>query len=145
MSNSKSFLKHYRKAREARKVHMNEILFANSLEALRPAQGPGFLSLIPRVLAKKLDVVFQVQEEGKPPSPVRDFLHRGFLNPSPVVTHKVSVMSVVSASTLVVKEGTATPDSPIAIKGKDFRVNGLTQSQKWSVGFGPSREVVVWE
>jgi len=24
-------------------------------------------------------------------------------------------------------------------------VNGLGQSQKWPVGFGPSREVVVWD
>jgi hypothetical protein len=60
MSNSKPFLKFYQKAREARKVHMDEILFADSLEALRPAQGPGFLSLIPRVPAEKGDVVFLV-------------------------------------------------------------------------------------
>jgi hypothetical protein len=123
MSNSKPFLKYYRKAREARKMHMEEILFADSLEALRPAQGPGFQSLIPTVPAEKVDVVFSVQDKGKPPSPVRDFLQRGFLNPSPVVTHKVSVVFV---STPVVKEGAATLDSSTAIKGEDFRVNGLT-------------------
>jgi hypothetical protein len=30
-------------------------------------------------------------------------------------------------------------------KGDDSKVNGLSQSQKWPVGFGPSGEVVVWE
>jgi len=34
---------------------------------------------------------------------------------------------------------------PTVEKGDDFRVNDLSQSQKWSVGFGPSGEVVVWE
>jgi len=39
----------------------------------------------------------------------------------------------------------STPGSPTAIKGEDFKVNGLTQSQKWPVGFGPFGEVVAWE
>jgi hypothetical protein len=73
---------------------------------------------------------------------VRGFLQPGFLNPSPNVTHKVSI---VSASTPVVKKGASTPGSPTAIKGEEFRVNGLTQSQKWLVGFGPSGKVVAWE
>lgn len=142
LSNSKPFQKYYRKAREARDLHMDENLFADSMEALRPAQGPGFLSLLPSDPAEKVAIALLVQDKGKSPSPVRGFLWWGFLNLSLVVTHKVSV---VSASTPVVKEGASTPGSPTAIKGEDFRVNGLTQSQKWPVDFGPSREVVAWE
>jgi len=51
--------------------------------------------------------------------------------------HKVSV---VSASTPVVKEGASTLGSPTAIEGEDFKVNGLTQPHKWPVGFGLSGE-----
>jgi hypothetical protein len=29
--------------------------------------------------------------------------------------------------------------------GEDSRLNGLTQSQKWPVGFGSSEEIVVWD
>jgi hypothetical protein len=54
-------------------------------------------------------------------------------------------VSVVSRSTPVVKGGASTSGSPTAIKREDFRVNGLTESQKWSVGFGASRKVVAWE
>jgi len=133
LSNFKPFQKYYRKAKEAREVQMDENLFADSMEALRPAQGPGFLSLLPSDLAEKVAVVLLVQDKGKSPSPVRGFLWWGFLNLSLVVTHKVLVVSA------------STPGSPTAIKGEDFRVNGSTQSQKWSVGFGPSREVVAWE
>jgi hypothetical protein len=90
-------------------------------------------------------VAVSVKEMVKSPSPVRGFLRRGFLNPSPVVqvnlSHKVSVVSV---STPAVKEGVSTLVSPTAIKGEDFRVNGLTQSQKWLVGFGLFGEVVAW-
>jgi hypothetical protein len=93
-----------------------------------------------------------VKDNGKFPSSVRGFLFRGFLNPSPVMqvnlSHKVLV---VSASTLVVKEGGVVGASlpldgcvnPTAVKGEDFKVNGLTQSHKWPVGFGSPREVVV--
>jgi hypothetical protein len=35
--------------------------------------------------------------------------------------------------------------TPTAVKGEDFRMNGLTQSHKRPVGFGSSGEVVVWE
>jgi hypothetical protein len=49
LPNSKMFQKYYRKAREARIVHM-EKFFANSMEALRPiAQLPGSLSLLPPI------------------------------------------------------------------------------------------------
>jgi len=66
------------------------------------------------------------------------------------LSHKVSVMSM---STPVVKEGGVVGASfpldgcvtPTTIKGEYFKVNGLTQSQKWPVGFGTSREVVAWE
>jgi hypothetical protein len=54
-------------------------------------------------------------------------------------------VSVVSASTPIVKEGASTPGSSTAIKGEEFRVNGLTQFQKWPVGLGLSGEVVAWE
>jgi hypothetical protein len=74
-------------------------------------------------------VAVSVKDTVKSPYPVRGFLRPGFLNPSPVVqanlSHKVSV---VSTSTPVVKESASTPVSPTAIKGEDFRVNGLTQS-----------------
>jgi hypothetical protein len=35
--------------------------------------------------------------------------------------------------------------SPIAEKEANFESDGLTQSQKWPVGFGPSGEIVVWD
>jgi len=35
--------------------------------------------------------------------------------------------------------------SPIAENGVNLRLDDLIQSQKWSVGFGPSREIVVWD
>jgi hypothetical protein len=99
------------------------------MEALRPvAQVPGFLSLLP-VPAVKVDVVLPlaafVKGMCKSSSPMRGCLRRGFLNPSLVVQ--------------------VTPGSHTAIKGSDFRVNGLTQSQNWPVGFGLSGEVVAWE
>jgi hypothetical protein len=91
-------------------------------------------------------VAVSVKDMVKSPSAVRGLLRRGFLNQSLVVqvnlSHKVSV---VSASTSATKEGASTLDSPTAIKGEDFRMNGLTQYQKWPVGFGSSREVVAWE
>jgi hypothetical protein len=54
------------------------------------------------------------------------FLRRGFLLPS--------VFSPLSGYT-----------SPIAEKEVNFTTNGLIQSQKWPVGFGPSGEIVVWD
>jgi hypothetical protein len=101
---------------------MDKNLFADSMEALRPTQGLGFLSLLPSDPTEKVVVVLPVQDKGKSPSPVRGFLRWGFLNPSLVVTHKVSV---IFAFTPIVKEGASTLSST-AIKGEDFRVNGLT-------------------
>jgi hypothetical protein len=129
------------------------------VEALRPvAQLPGFLSLLPPIsdLAEKVAVVLPVQDSagmavsvkamGKSPSPMRCFLRRGFLNLSPVVQVNLSPkVLVVSALTRVVKEGVLTPGSPTTIKGEDFGVNDLTQSQKWPIDFGLSGEVVAWE
>jgi len=87
---------------------MDENLFADSMEALRPR----FLSLLSSDPAEKAAVVIPAQDKGKSPSSARGFLRQGFLNPIPVVTHEVSV---VSASTLVVKEGASNPGSPTAI------------------------------
>jgi hypothetical protein len=120
-------------------VHMDENFFANSMEALRPAtQVLGFLSLLPPIndLVEQLVVVLlvldfvgvavSVKDMGKSFSPVRCFHWRGFLNPSLVMqvnlSHKVSLVSA------------STTNSPTAIKGEDFRVNSMTQSQKWRVG-----------
>jgi hypothetical protein len=98
LPNSKLFQKYYWKAREARKVHMEENFFAASMEALRPvAQVPGPLSLLPPIsdTAEKVVVALPVQDSTgvavsvkdrvKSLSPMRGFLRRGFLNPSPVV------------------------------------------------------------
>jgi hypothetical protein len=41
--------------------------------------------------------------------------------------------------------GGCTSGSLVVAKGEDFKLNGLTQSQKWPVGFSPSREIVVWD
>jgi hypothetical protein len=93
----------------------------------------------------------------KPSTSMKGFLRQGFLNPSPAVKALISHTSlleiVVSSSTPEVKEvGVVGIPSPLGGcitltfgKCNDSRVNGLSQSQKWSVGFGPSEEVVVWE
>lgn len=72
---------------------------------------------------------------------IKGFLRRGFFNPSPAVkvcTHTLLLESVMSSSTLHVKEdgvvGIPSPLSGSTIEsGDDFRVNGLSQSQKWLV------------
>jgi hypothetical protein len=56
---------------------------------------------------------------------------------------------------MVIKDDWVKEDSPplggctsgtlVVAKGEDFKLNGLTQSQKWPVGFSPSRENVVWD
>lgn len=145
--NSELFQKYYRKASEARKVHMEKNFFANSMEALKSvAQVPGFLSMLPPISdpAEKVAVALPVldstgvavfvKDMGKASSPMRGFLRQAFLNPSPVVQ-----------VTSVVKESPLSMGSHTAIKRSDFRVNGLTQSQKWSIGFGLSGEVVAWK
>jgi hypothetical protein len=63
--NSELFQKYYRKAREARKVHMEKNFFANSMEALKSvAQMPGFLSMLPPISdpAEKVAVALPVQD-----------------------------------------------------------------------------------
>lgn len=59
-------------------------------------------------------------------SSVYSFLRRGFLIPS--------APSLLSGCA-----------SPIAENGVNFRLDGLTQSQKWPVGFGLFGEIVVWD
>jgi len=93
----------------------------------------------------------------KPSNSKKGFLRWGFLNPRPamkVFTPHISLLELVmSSSTLNVKEdgvvGFPSPFSgcvtPTIEKGDDFKVNDLSQSQKWPVGFGPSGEVVVGE
>jgi len=85
----------------------------------------------------------------------KGFLQRGFLNPSPAVkastSHSSLLDSVVSLSTLDVKQdgvlGLPSPlngcITPIFEKGNEFRVNGLSQSQEWPIGFDSAGEVVV--
>jgi hypothetical protein len=68
-------------------------------------------------------------------------------------SHSSLLESIVLSSTLDVKEDgvLGLPSllsgcvTPMFEKGNEFRVNGLSQSQEWSVGFDPSGEVVVWE
>jgi hypothetical protein len=132
LSNSKPFRKCFRKAREARKMHLDGISFADALEALRPgAIVPGSISWVPHtreLVALTLPVqdsvvlAVSVKDKGSSPALMRGFLRRGFLNPSPGS----------------VKEGAAASSSSIAIKGEV----SLTQSQKWPVGIGPSKVVV---
>jgi len=93
----------------------------------------------------------------KPSTLMTGFLRRGFLNPSPAVKALTPLTSllelVMSSSTPKVKEvrvvGIPSPlggwVTPIVRKGDDSRVTGLSQSQKWPIGFGPSGEVVLWE
>jgi hypothetical protein len=77
----------------------------------------------------------------KPSNSNKGFLRRGFFNSSPAVkvsTHTSLLESVMSSSTLHVKEdgvvGIPSPSSGSTIEnGDDFRVNGLSQSQKWLV------------
>jgi hypothetical protein len=102
-------------------------------------------------------VVDSVKDIVKPSISKKVFLWRVFLNPSLAVKistlHSSLLDSVVSSSTLDVKEdgviGFPSPLSgcvtPIFEKGDEFRVHGLSQFQKWPVGFDSFREVVVWE
>jgi hypothetical protein len=141
LSDSKPFRKYFWKAWEARKMHLDGISLADALEALRPgAIVLGSISGVPParesvetmalVLPEQDSAVLavSVKDEGSSSALMRGFPRRGFLNPSPV-------------SIPIVKEGAAASSSSIAIKGEV----SLTQSQKWPVGFGLSREVVAWE
>jgi hypothetical protein len=122
-------------------MHLDGLSIADALEALRPgAIVSGSISQVPlaRELVETVALALPVQDsavlavsvkdKGSSPAQMRGFLRQGFLNPSP-------------ASIPIVKEGAAASSSSIAIKGED----SLTQSQKWPVGFGPSREVVAQE
>jgi hypothetical protein len=77
LTNSKLFQKYYRKARKARKVHMEESFFATSMEALRlVAQVPGSLSLLPLISDTAETVVVlpvPVKDRGKSSSLMRGF------------------------------------------------------------------------
>jgi hypothetical protein len=67
------------------------------------------------------------------------------------LTPHTSLLELVVSSTPEVKEvgvvGIPSPlggcVTPTVGKGDDSRVNGLSQSHKWPIGFGSSREVVV--
>ena len=41
--------------------------------------------------------------------------------------------------------GGCTFDTTTTEMGEDFKLTGLTQSQKWSVGFSSSGEIIVWD
>jgi hypothetical protein len=138
LSDAKPFWKYFRKTREARKMHLDGLSVADALEALRPgAIVPGSISRVPpaRELVETVALALPVQDSavlamsvkdmGSSHAQMRGFLRRGFLNPSPT-------------SIPIVKEGAAASSTSIAIKGED----SLTQSQKWPVGFGSSREAV---
>jgi hypothetical protein len=122
-------------------MHLDDLSVADALEALRPgAIVPGSISRVPparepvETVALALSVqdsavlAVSMKDNGSSPALMRGFLQRGFLNPSP-------------ASIPIVKEGATASSSSFAIKGEV----SLTQSQKWPVGFGPSREVVAQE
>jgi hypothetical protein len=89
-------------------------------------------------------VTDSVKANVKHSTPVRGFLRRGFLKPSPAVhvsPHLSPNVSVVSSSTLVLKEDGV--EGAPTLLGKVF--NGLIQSQKGPIGFGSSRKIIVWD
>jgi hypothetical protein len=91
-------------------------------------------------------VADSVKDFVKPSTSMKGLLRREFLNPSPAVKaltpHTSLLESVVLSSTLEVKGigvvGIPSPlggcVTPTIWKSDDFRVNGLSQSQKWPVG-----------
>jgi hypothetical protein len=89
-------------------------------------------------------VATSMKADVKHSTPVRGFLRLGFLKPSPalqVFPHLSHKVSVASPSTLVLKEDWV--EGAPSLLGGVF--NGLIQSQKWLVGFGPSGEIVLWD
>jgi len=169
---SKPFQKYYWKAREGQSVQLDEDLLAKSVAAMisylykKKKKSVAAMRLPVSFTAKEATAMLPVKVSVGVADSVKDivnpyfskkgFLQRGFLSPSPAVkvyTHASHLESVVSSSTLDVKEdgviGLPSPLSgcvtPIFEKGNEFRVNDLSQSQKWLVGFDLSREVVVWE
>jgi hypothetical protein len=173
LSVSKPFQSYYKKARVGRAVQLDESLFQEFVAAMRidiagetkPLQ---LLKLEDCLLAMEvlvaaaqpvLDsvvVAVYLKVVDKQSTLVRGFLRRWFLNPSLLVQVKPLLspeVSVPSSSTPTVKEDglEGAPSllggcvTSTAEKGEDFRMNGLIQSQKWPVGFGPVREIVVWD
>jgi len=151
---SKPFQKYYRKAREGRSGHLDENLVAESMVALSV-----LISFSTKEEAAVIPALRANSVKGfvKPSSSMKGFLRRGFLNPSLAMkastTHTSLLETVVSSSAPEVKEvgvvGLPSPlggcVTPYVRKCDDSRVNGLSQSQKWPIGFGPSREMIVWE
>jgi hypothetical protein len=131
---SKPFQKYYRKAREGRSVQLNEDLLAESLATMRT---PVSFSTKKAVATPPVKV-----SAGMADSVKKGLLRRGFLNPSSAVKastpHSSLVESVVSSSTREVKDdGVIGLPSPLSghvtyffEEGNEFRVNGLSQSQK---------------
>jgi len=139
-------------------VQLDDSLFAEFVAAMR---------LLVRFSTKEVAAVLlvldfagvadSVKDIVKPSISKKGFLRRGFLNLSLAMKvstpHSLLLESILSSLTLDVKEdgviGFPSPLSgcvtPIIEKGNGLRVYGLSQSQKWPVGFDPSGEVVVWE
>lgn len=139
-------------------MHLEKNLFAESIAAMRlPVRFSAKEAVVVLPLMDSARVANSVKDIFKPSNSNKGFLLGGFLNPSPAVKvstpHTSLLESVDSSSTMDVKEAgvVGIPSllsdcvTPTIGKDDDFRVNGLSQSQKWPVGFGPSREVVIWE
>jgi len=145
----KPFQKYYRKAREGCSVQLNEDFLAKSLATMRT---PVNFTAKEAVAAPPVKISAGMTNYVK-----KGFLRKGFLNPCPALIvstpHSSLVESVVASSSQEVKDdgviGISSPlsgrVSPLLEEGNEVRVNGLSQSQKWPIGFDLSREVVVWE
>jgi hypothetical protein len=147
---SKPFQKYYQKAREGRSVHLDELLFAESVAAMRlPVSFTADEAAAVLPMMDSAGVADSMEDIVKPSTSMKGFLWPGFLKPSPAMKvftlHTSFLESVVVSSTLDVKEdGVVRNPSPLGgcitptvEKSDDFRVNSLSQSQKWPVGFGP--------
>lgn len=134
---SKSFQSYYRKGREGRAMHLNEILVAESVAALRIDKHVGFSVAATQPLHDSGGVAARLKVI-KQSVPARAILRRGFLNSSmpmqPLLSPKVST---ASSSSLVAKEDgvegipTLLGDcsTPNDDKAEDSLINGLIQSQ----------------
>jgi hypothetical protein len=117
-SESKSVMRYHRRLK-AKTAQMDTSLFDEAVTALSVST-TSFLGASSQAVGGTV-----VQFSSKPgggvvgKSPPSSFLWRGFLLPS--------VPSPLSGGA-----------SPIAENGNEFRVNGLSQSQKWLVGFDSS-------
>jgi hypothetical protein len=125
-SESKSVLRYQRKSTVGRNAHMDASLYDKAVTA--PS------ALTPLLSGASSQVLGGIVGHSSPKlgggvvgkSPPSSFLWRGVLIPS--------APSLLSGCA-----------SPIAENGVNFRSDGLTQSQKWPVGFGLSGEIVVWD